>query len=126
MISLTLVFLACCAVLQSSASLISDNWDEDELYKQLHDPAKRKIDVECETCFLVVEVIQFLARENRSEDEIAEAVLELCISLQMADQLVCSEIIPEFKVSEQCMLAYMVAITCSMNSWYKVPKCTWM
>ena len=85
MICLTIAFLACFAVLQSSAS---DNWDVDELYKQLHDPTKDKIDVECETCFVVVEVIQTLVRENKSEDEIVEAAIELCISLQKADQLV--------------------------------------
>jgi len=99
MVYLTIAFLACCAVLQSSASLLPDNWDVDELYKQLHDPNKDKIDVECETCFVVVEVIQTLVRENKSEDEIVEAAIELCISLQKADQLVCSEIVPGFKVS---------------------------
>lgn len=98
MICLTIALLACCAVLQSSASLLSDHLDVDELYKQLHDPAKGKIDIDCETCFLVVDVIQFLVQENRSEDEIADAITELCISLQIEDQLVCSGIVPEFKV----------------------------
>ncbi|XP_065888775.1 sphingomyelin phosphodiesterase-like isoform X2 [Dysidea avara] len=77
--------LACCAVLQSSESLNSD------------DPAKDRIDVECDSCILVVETIQFLFRENRSEDEIVDAAIELCTRLHIEDKYVCSGIVPEFK-----------------------------
>lgn len=108
--TILLSLLVCCAALQSYASLLSDNLLVDELYKQLHNLAKGEIDVECDSCFLIVKTIQFLSRENKSEDEIVDAAIELCTRLKIEDKYVCSAIVPEFKVSYLTNFSYVTAV----------------
>jgi len=79
--------------------LTSDRWDVDKLYKELHDPSKERIDVECDACTLVVDAVQSLVRENKSEEEIVKMLTFLCEKLKIQDKLVCSGIVPEFRVS---------------------------
>ena len=79
--------------------MIADKWDVEELRKQLHDPTKERIDLDCDACVVIVDVIQFLVRQNADEEEIAKAVTELCITLKIEDNLVCTQIVQEFKVS---------------------------
>jgi len=56
--------LAVWLMLQTSAIMIANKWDIDELNKQLHDPAKERIDLDCHACLILVDAIQFLARET--------------------------------------------------------------
>jgi len=89
--------------------------DIDELIKrldlELHDAAKEikkeLIGHDCEACLLIVEAIQHLARKNFTEDTIVDVVTKLCIKYKIKDKLVCSGIIPEFKVSARCYVAMM-------------------
>jgi len=94
-------------MLQTSAIMIADKWDIDELNKQLHDPTKERIDLDCDVCVLLVDAIQFLARENFTEDTIVSVLTKLCIELKIQDKLVCRGIVPEFKVSARCYVAMM-------------------
>ena len=82
--------------------MIADKWDVEELSKQLHDPAKERIDLACDTCKVMVEAIQYLASMNTPEDTIVSVLTELCILFKVEDSLVCSGIVPEFKVSARC------------------------
>ena len=88
-------------VLQSSATAIMDrDWDLEKLSKQLHDPSKERIDLDCDACILIVDTIQRLARENVSEDEVATVATELCIKLQIERaNFICRQGVQEFKVS---------------------------
>jgi len=79
--------------------MVSDKWDVEKLSKQLHDPAKERIDLDCDACVVLVDAIQFLARENKSEDEIVDVATELCIKLGIEDKLVCTQAVREFKVN---------------------------
>jgi len=90
--------LAFWTVLQCAAILISDRWDVDKLYEVLHDPTKERIDIECDACVLVVDAIQSLARENKTEEEILKTATFLCEKLKIQDKLVCTGIVPEFRV----------------------------
>ena len=94
-------FLAIWLVFQTSALawVIPDKWDLEELSKQLHDPSKELIDLDCDTCKVIVDTIQFLARQNASEDEIVTVATELCILLKIEDKSICTQIVQEFKVS---------------------------
>ena len=96
---LVLNLLALWTVLQCTAILISDKCDVDRLYKELQDPSKDRIDVECDACVLIVCTIQALARENRTEEEIVTTATYLCEKLTERGKLVCSGIVPEFRVS---------------------------
>lgn len=95
-------FLAVWLILQTSATMILDKWDIEELREQLHDPAKERIDLACDACVLFVDALQSLVRLNYSEDMIASVLTKLCTSLKVEDRLVCTGIVPEFKVSERC------------------------
>ena len=100
---------------QTSAMIIANKWDTKQLYKQLHDPAKELIDLDCDLCEILVDAIQCWAKENRSESEIVSLATEVCIKLNVQDHLVCDGIVPEFKVSARC---YAVQC-CSTNSvWF--------
>lgn len=92
-------FLAIWLVLQTSAMMISDKWDAETLNKQLHDSSKERIDLDCDACKILVDMIQFLARLNSSEDEIAAALAKYCIDRKLEDNLVCTQVVQEFKVS---------------------------
>ncbi|XP_065887574.1 sphingomyelin phosphodiesterase-like [Dysidea avara] len=94
---LVLNLLALWTVLQCTAILISDKCDVDRLYKELQDPSKDRIDVECDACVLIVCTIQALARENRTEEEIVTTATYLCEKLTERGKLVCSGIVPEFR-----------------------------
>ena len=111
--------LAVWLIFQTSAMMIADKWDVEELSKQLHDPAKERIDLACDTCEVLVDAIQSLVRWNMSEDAIVSAITELCIVLKVKDSLVCSGIVPEFKVSARCYVYQqeicMVFVVCRMK-----------
>ena len=79
--------------------MIADKWDVEKLSKQLHDPAKERIDLDCDACVVLVDTIQLLARGNASEDAIADVITELCITLNIEDKLVCTQAVREFKVN---------------------------
>jgi len=90
--------------------------DIDEMIKrldlELQDAAKELkkelIDHDCEACLVTVGAIQFLARENFTEDTIVDVLTKLCIKFKIKDKLVCRGIIPEFKVSApHCYVAMM-------------------
>lgn len=95
--------LAIWLVFQTSAlaspMMIPDKWDVEELSKQLHDPSKELIDIDCDACVIIVRTIQLLARQNASEDDIAKAATELCILLKIEDKSICTQAVQEFKVS---------------------------
>ena len=83
----------------ASATMIADTgkWDVEELSKRLHNP---HIDLDCGACKAIVETIQYLVRQNTSEDEIAAFATLLCEQLQIeTDNLVCIQGVQEFKVS---------------------------
>ena len=86
-------------VIQTSAMMIADKLNVEELRKQLHDPTKERIDLDCDACVLMVDVIQFLVRQNANEEEIAKAATELCIQLKIEDKSVCTQGVQEFKVN---------------------------
>lgn len=100
--TLVVNLLAIWLTLQTSAIMIADKWDVEELSKQLHDPAKERIDLACDTCKVMVDVIQYLASRNTSEDTIVSVLTKLCVALKVEDSLVCDGIVPEFKVSARC------------------------
>ena len=79
--------------------MIADKWDVEELNKQLHDPSKERIDLDCDACVITVELVQFLIKQNTSVEEIVHGVTEFCIYLKIEDNLVCTQIVREFKVS---------------------------
>ena len=78
--------------------MIADKWNVEELSKRLRDPSKERIDLDCDACVVMVDVIQVLARQNASEEKIATVVAELCIQLKVDDSLVCTQGAQEFKV----------------------------
>ena len=67
----------------------------------LHNATFILVDVSVITvfCVVLVDAIQFLARENKSEDEIVDVATELCIKLGIEDKLVCTQAVREFKVN---------------------------
>ena len=86
-------------VIQTSAMMVADKWDAEELRKRLHDPTKERIDLDCDACVIIVDLIQALARTNTSEDDIANTLALVCIQLKLEDHLVCTQVVQEFKVS---------------------------
>ena len=105
-IQLLALVLATWLVLQTSAMTIADKWDVETLSKQLHDPSKELIDLECDACVVIVDTVQFLARRNASEDEIVTTITELCILLKLEHNLICIQGVQEFKVSTCMMIIY--------------------
>ena len=91
--------LATWLVLQTSAMMIADKWDVEELKRELHAPSKERIDLECDACVVLVDIIQLLARSNSSEDEIVIALTKFCIQAKIEDTSVCTQVTREFKVS---------------------------
>ena len=89
-------------VLQCSAMMLPDKLNMEELSKRLHDPSKERIDLDCDACVVVVDLIQFLARQNASEAEMVHGVTRFCIDLKIEDNLVCTQVVQEFKVN-QCL-----------------------
>ena len=71
----------------------------EKLNKQLHDSSKERIDLECDACLIIVDAIQFLARLNSSEDEVATVATWLCINLNIEVSFICVQGVEEFKVS---------------------------
>ena len=100
-------------ILQTSAMVIMDKWDVEELREQLQDPTKERIDLECDACRVMVDAIQDLARKHASEDTIVYVAEKLCTLLKIQDSLVCHGIIPEFKVSA----SYHVAVFINQRVW---------
>ena len=95
--------LAIWLVFQTSALawVIPDKWDVEELSKQLHDLSKERIDLDCDACKVLVDTIQFLARQDATEDVIATVATEFCIKFlsKHFDKSVCTQAVQEFKVS---------------------------
>lgn len=60
----------------------------------LHDPANLK----CESCKIIVGVLQQLLTGNATEDEICNIIARICVDLKVEDQNVCNQIVVEFKV----------------------------
>ena len=91
--------LATWLVIQTSAMMIVDKWDVEKLNMRLHDPSKERIDLECDACVILIDIVQLLARSNASEDEVVVALTKFCIQFKLEDNLVCTQITREFKVS---------------------------
>lgn len=79
--------------------MLADKWDVGKLSKQLHDPSKERIDLDCNACVVTVDLIQFLIKQNASVEEIVHGLTDFCIDLKIEDNLVCTQIVREFKVS---------------------------
>ena len=79
--------------------MIADKWDVEKLNRELHDLSKECIDLDCDACIILVDIVQFLARSNSSEDEIVTVLTKFCIQAKLEDHLVCTQITREFKVS---------------------------
>ena len=62
------------------------------------DPA----DLDCESCKIIVGVLQQLMMRNATEDEITHIIARICIDLKIEDQHVCKLIVVEFKVHSNC------------------------
>ena len=116
--TLVVNLLALWLILQTSAMMIADKWDVEELREQLHDPTKERIDIECDACTVMVDAIQHLARENASEDAIIYVLEKLCILLKLQDSLVCHGIVPEFKVSAP----YHVVMLINRRVWFLLSR----
>ena len=93
-------------MIQTSALMIADNWNMEKLSKQLHDPSKERIDLDCDACVVMVDLIQSLARQNASEAEMVHGVTKFCIDLKIEDNLVCTQVVREFKVRQQYNVSY--------------------
>ena len=91
-------------VLHTSAMMIADKWNAENLNKRLHDPSKERIDLDCDACIVLVDIIQFMAKSNSSEEDIVIALTKFCIDAHLQDNLVCTQIVREFKVSPQLLL----------------------
>ena len=91
--------LAIWLIYHTSAMMLADKWDVRKLNEQLHDPSRERIDLDCDACVVAVDLIQFLIKQNASVDEIVHGVTEFCIDLKIEDNLVCTQIVREFKVS---------------------------
>ena len=91
-------FLAIWLVFQTSAVMIVDKWEVNE---GLHHSSKERIDLDCDACLILVDMAQFLVRQNASEDEITNAITKYCIQNKLEDTLVCTQVVREFKVSLQ-------------------------
>ena len=76
-------------------------WDVEKLQDrlQLQDPSKERIDLDCDACVILVDMVQILVRQNATSDEIASAITEYCILAKIEDTLVCTQVVREFKVS---------------------------
>ena len=86
-------------VFQTSAMMLTGKWDVSKFSKQLHDPSKERIDFDCDACVAVVDLVQFLINQNTSVEEIVHGVTAYCIDAKIEDNLVCTQIVREFKVS---------------------------
>ena len=54
--------------------------------------------LECESCKILMGVLQGLMLQNASEDEIVNVVTKVCIELKIEDENVCNLVVLEFKV----------------------------
>ena len=99
--ALTLLALIWLALLASAREITDkwDKWDVEKLNTLLHDPSKERIDLDCDACKIMVDAIQFLARLNASEDEVAAVATWLCINLNIEFSYICQQGVQEFKVS---------------------------
>ena len=52
----------------------------------------------CDACKIVVRVMDVLFMENRTQDDIVEAITYLCIVLKIEDRNVCTLVVKEFQV----------------------------
>ena len=62
------------------------------------DPDKDPADLECESCKIIVGILQELMLQNASENEIVDVITRICIDLKIEDNNVCTLVVPEFKV----------------------------
>ena len=95
---LTLLALIWLAFPASARVIMDRKWDVEKLNKQLHDPSKERIDLDCDACKIIVDAIQFLARLDASEDEVATVATWLCINLNIEVSYICQQGVQEFKV----------------------------
>ena len=100
--TLVVNLLAVWLILQTSAMMIADKWDVEAIRNRLHDATKERIDIACDACEVMVDAIQHLARSDISEDAVVTILTKLCVLLKIEDSVVCTGIVPEFKVSACC------------------------
>lgn len=55
-------------------------------------------DLECESCKVIVGILQQLLLQNATESEIVDIITKICIDLKIEDRNVCTLVVPEFKV----------------------------
>lgn len=53
----------------------------------------------CDACKIIVDTLDKLFVENKTEDEIVDVITDICIDLQIEDRNVCTLVVKEFKVS---------------------------
>ncbi len=71
----------------------------------------RESPIECDICEGVVAVAQDLFESNKTEDEVAEFITNVCIVLKIEDRNVCSLVIPEFKVCVRMQTRKLIIIS---------------
>ena len=55
-------------------------------------------DLTCDACKIIVDELDELFRENKTEDEIVDVITDICINLKIEDRNVCTLVVKEFKV----------------------------
>lgn len=55
--------------------------------------------VTCEACKLIVDTLDVLFMENKTQDDIVDVITTICIDLKIEDRNVCTLVVKEFQVS---------------------------
>lgn len=69
-----------------------------ERLKQTNQYSSPSSGLTCEACKLIVDTIDVLFMENKTQDEIADVVTSICIDLKIEDRNVCTLVVKEFQV----------------------------
>ena len=56
-------------------------------------------DLTCDACKIIVDTLDKLFLENKTEDEIVDVITDICIDLKIEDRNVCTLVVKEFRVS---------------------------
>lgn len=74
----------------------------------------------CDACKIIVDTLDQLFMENKTQDEMVDVITAICIDLKIEDRNVCTLVVKEFQVCDESCI--VTADSCTEDKKYSKPK----
>lgn len=109
---LVFIFLTTANALPLKPDLVATRRLVDLTAQRLNQYGSPSSGLTCEACKLIVDTLDVLFMENKTQDDIVDVITTICIDLNIQDRNVCTLVVKEFQV---VTVQILIELFCSLQ-----------